>query len=297
MRWTLQHSLISTLAYASLFGYPLTKQEIYTWLITDAPVPLEEISNIKKISFYKTYTSLEKIRSLSEQRILHEAVSRKKWVIAKKVAHVLSFIPTIQLIGVSGGLSMNNVDEQDDIDFFLIVNPKTVWITRLIVISILQLLGKRRKIYDKDTKDKICTNMFVDTNQLCLSKKEQDLYSAHEVLQMVPLVDKNNTYQKFIFENSWVKNYLYNAWKEKSRKQLPFHNALPIVASIYTFFDMPAKYFQLWYMKNHRTTEVVSDTVLRFHPRDTRIFIRQNYLKLLKKYNIPLDRSFFQSLQ
>jgi len=53
------------------------------------------------------------------------------------------------------------------------------------------------------------------------------------------------------------------------------------------------KVVQLWYMKKHRTSEVISDSILRFHPNDARVWIKRKLAARLKKYNIPLDKVFY----
>lgn len=298
MKWNLKEKIIATVSYASLFDYPLTFEELSLWLITDVD---QEISpeTYRFLQTDGTYIGFSSsLMHQVKEREKRSGIAEDKWKIAKHIAAVLGHIPTIQLVGVSGGLAMNNTKKDDDIDFYIVVIPKTIWISRLLVLIVLQILGKRRKLFDKNTTDKICTNMFVDTAHLCLPTKEQDLYSAHEVLQMIPLVCKNHTYWSFLSHNAWVNNYLYNAWKIKI-DQSNHYKKYPLNLWFITFYllEFPAKYLQLWYMRKHRTTEVVSDTVLRFHPRDVRIFIRKNFLQILRKYKIPLDSSFLNSLQ
>lgn len=54
-----------------------------------------------------------------------------------------------------------------------------------------------------------------------------------------------------------------------------------------------ARFIQLWYMRKRRTTEVISDRVLRFHPRDARIWVKDTLQKRLAPFNIPLDNIFY----
>jgi hypothetical protein len=58
-----------------------------------------------------------------------------------------------------------------------------------------------------------------------------------------------------------------------------------------------AKLFQLIIMRKHRTNEVITDTVLRFHPLDARPTISHLFIETLKKYHIPLDSHFFRVLR
>ena len=56
--------------------------------------------------------------------------------------------------------------------------------------------------------------------------------------------------------------------------------------------EFPAKAVQLWYMHSHRTHEVLSDSSLRFHPKDARVWIKRKLGARLAKYLIPLDKVF-----
>ena len=54
-----------------------------------------------------------------------------------------------------------------------------------------------------------------------------------------------------------------------------------------------AKYLQLWYMRRHRTHEVLTDTVLRFHPKDARVWVKRKLAARLARLHIPLDIIFY----
>ncbi|MCX8008789.1 MAG: nucleotidyltransferase domain-containing protein [Patescibacteria group bacterium] len=309
MTWQIRDSIIATLAYSHIFNYPLAIDELNYWLITDSSEKLQKttMKDIPDVYTYQNYYGLLSEKLLKRhvnKRKKRKILSEQKYEIAKKIAKVLEKIPTILLVGVSGGLAMNNADKDDDIDFFVITLPNTVWITRFMILCVLELIGRRRKVGVQNVADTICVNMLIDSHHLALPIEERDVYSAHEVLQMVPIVQKGDIYGQFLQANSWIRNYLYNAWIEKqkntkfqrndNKKNLNLLYFLSCLLYIPEFF---IKYFQLWYMRERRTTEKISHGVIRFHPKDMRIFISERYLKILKQYNIPLDRRFFQSLK
>lgn len=149
----------------------------------------------------------------------------------------------------------------------------------------------------KYVSNKICLNMFVADDGLEIPKNEQDLFTAHEVLQMEPLWSRRDTYKRFLQANDWAKWYLPVAWgiKQIGRNQHPKNSywwtrAARVVLKV---FEQPAKYLQLWYMSPRRTNEIVTDSILRFHPKDARIWVRKALEKRLKKRNIPLDNVFY----
>lgn len=289
--------LFATVAYADVFDYPLSEDDLYYWSIKKIPrknFRAKPIANVKRSQYLYFLKGRESIIDTYNDR--HQ-YSKNKWEVARSTAMFLQFIPSIFLIGVTGGVAVNNATSHDDIDFFFITAKGTLWITRLLVIFALDLLGKRRKPSDTNVTNKICLNMFMSEEAMALPKKERDLFSAHEVLQMEPLWSRRDTYRRFLQANGWVEEYLPVAWgiKQKGFNRHPkiSHWYTRITRKILRFFELPAKYIQLWYMARRRTHEVITEGLLRFHPHDARVWIRQEFGKRLKKRNIPLDKIFY----
>ncbi len=252
----------------------------------------------------EVYYSIRFGKRLIQVRDQRAAWSVDKWNRARRVARLLRIIPTIQLVGITGGLAMNNASQDDDIDLFIVAAPQTLWITRLLATIITDLLRVRRHPDDRIITNKICLNMFVTGDALAVPKNERDLFTAHEVLQMIPLLNRNNTYQQFLHSNRWVKTFLPQAWQEKSqisnfnvqRGKRFYKNSLSmLIIMIWSlrFIEPLARNVQLWYMRQRRTTEVVSDQVLRFHPRDARMWIKSELTRRLARFNVPLDKIFY----
>ncbi len=227
----------------------------------------------------------EKIIKLRKKR---QQWSQKKIKIAERIAKSLKLIPWVKMVGVTGGLAILNSDKNDDIDLLIVSTKKRIWLTRFLVTLLVSLVGKRRQPEETQVEDKICLNMFLDEEHLGMPKKEQDLFSAHEICQMKLLWDKDETYAKFLHKNQWAKKYLPNGisstlnppagGKRSQRKKVfSFHS------SVFSLLEQVAKIFQLWYMQNRRTTEIISDGVLRFHPQDSRQWIFKEYAARLQK--------------
>jgi hypothetical protein len=296
MRLTTREYLLATVAYADVFDYPLTEDDAYFWFIHTTPSKNFRSFISKGILRYQHFLFLKgrkKILATYEDR---HRISKHKWQIARKVGSWLRFVPTIQLVGVTGGLALNNSDRNDDIDFFFITSKRAIWISRLLAIVIVELLGRRRKPNDLRVADKICLNMFMSEDALRLSKSEQDLFAAHEVLQMEPLWARGDSYWNFLRANAWVKTFLPVAWgiKKSARNNHPKSTHWWTLAgvSILRLIEWPVKIIQLWYMSRHLTGEVISDSVLRFHPRDARSWIRDKFIIRLFKYNMPIDKIY-----
>lgn len=306
MKIPMTHAILATVSYRGIFDYPLTHEEVYDWLIQKSGrkkfnASLKSLIYQKKlysVLFYGERWIVSSLRTHAMVVRKHRAmVSRVKWMRARWVSRWLSWMPTISFIGVTGGLSVDNVHEQDDIDFFLIIEPGALWISRFCVVIATEFLGVRRRPGASKVKDTICLNFFLARDHLALGLPERDLFSAYEILQCKPLYDKGGVYREFLDHNAWVKAYLPNAWKRATCQPLTTNyqlkNATSLFGSFLKLLELLAKVVQLWYMKHHRTTEIISDSILRFHPRDMRGIVKQELAKQLKRYNIPLDTIFY----
>lgn len=215
----MKRAILKTLAYADVFNYPLTAQEIWEYLISDKKTGLKEIKQELErpnelfvanggYFFLKNRPGIVKIRKKRERW------SREKFKIARRVANWLRLIPTIKMVGITGALAMKNSVEADDIDFLIITAKNRLWLTRLLSTLLIELVASRRRPNDSpvggQAKDKICLNMFLDEGHLKVPKKEQNLFSAHEVVQLSPIWDKNGIYKQFVSQNQWVKKFLAN---------------------------------------------------------------------------------------
>ncbi len=237
-----RHLQIETLRYFEKYNYPLNKKELEFWSGT----------TVKK---FTRNLRLEKIRAQREK------YSLLKWGVAYRYASILVKLPFIQAIFVTGSLSMNNCKKSDDIDFMVITDPNTLWIVRFLA-NIL-FIKSRRYPNQKLASDKICINLWLDTDHLSITT--HTLYHAHEVLQTKCIYDRGGIHKQFLKENSWVKEYLPNAYKNLTPNPSPYfrrgenYHLTPIN---YLLFVL-----QYLYMKSKMTSERVGLGYAFFHPK------------------------------
>jgi hypothetical protein len=284
-----KNAILKTLLYSDIFDYPLTKKEIWRYLISNKKssysVIEKDLKKTKGISsksglfFLKGKGNLINLRKEKEKESL---IKLKK---AEEVVKKLSRIPTVKFIGISGSVALRNAVKEDDIDLFIIVQKNTIWITRFAVVIFLIFLGKYRKRGDKNVKDKICTNLFIDESYLHFSKERQDLFTAHELSQLMPIVDKDNIYGKLVSENKWVINFLPNSLADFTEKlQVPFKKT--ISGTLLQAINNIVKFPQNLYMKKYKTKEEISDKILAFHPQSNQHLVLKKYKEKLRKYNL-----------
>ena len=263
---SLRSAVAKTLAYSRHFGLPLTPEKLHHWLISDKPIGPEPIKK-----YFPVLTSAEK-KTITERL----RVSQKKHAAALRVAGLLSFFPTIKMICSTGSLAVDNAQDNDDLDFFIVTSANTLWLTRPLVIFLLKALGLRRPTSLPEHRspvvsDKVCDNLWLDETALALPKNKLNLYTAHEVLQARPLFDRGNTYTKFIRANSWTSGYLANAYafaksrlSDSSSEEMTPSLSWGIVQKLNSL----AFKLQYQYMKRKITRETITLHSAYFHPNN-----------------------------
>lgn len=251
---------LASIIYHDIFDYPLTIFELIKWNTGDK-VKLAKVREIK-IAGERGYFFIKDRKGLILKRLMRQRMSARKMAIVKRAAKILSFIPTIKMMAVTGALAMENTNEEDDIDLMIVTSQGTLWATRLLTLLLLDILRiSRRKYGDKNQKDKLCLNIWLDENNLVWRKR--NIFTAHEIAQIKPLVNKEETYEKFISKNKWVADYWPNATKTQD-----YSRPTDTRPSLLTLFEPWARKFQFWYMKDKITREVVTPTRALFHPID-----------------------------
>ncbi len=284
--------VLRTIVYSSMFRYPLSQSEIWRYVLSSHKFTKKNVADsLSALSFLLVrrrgwYAPRDQAITL-QIRAERQKESKKKVYQAKKLIRFLGKIPTVKLIGISGSVAMLNAEPEDDIDLFIIAARGTLWISRLCLLSILQMKGLRRKRTSrKKTANKICLNMLIDESALHLPLNRQDMYSAHEVVQLLPLFDRDDTYKKFIKANSWVTFWMPNCLKIRRKKMV--HKMSTKLSKSATFllrlFEVGAKILQKRYMRPHVTRETITKNILAFHPLDYREFISQVLQTKLKAY-------------
>lgn len=300
MEKSLQEAILKTLCYADIFDYPLKEGELWQKIILpNQPVKdhasfrksVKELYRLGLIGHKQGYYFLPNQGKIVALRRKRAKWSREKFVRAQRISNLLKIIPTICMVGLTGSLAVGNADREDDIDFLIVASAGTVWLTRLLTTVFLDVIGQRRRPGQESVRDKICLNMYLDERNLQIPEEERDLYAAHEIVQLKPLWERGNVYQKFVEDNLWIKDYLPNSLDIRilRYKDIKKKEARSILISQYlSIFERLAKQFQLWYMWERRTTEKISGGSIRFHPQDARIWILKEYQKKINNY--PLDK-------
>ncbi len=212
---TSNKKILQCLHYFGIFNHPLTSQEIVRYLSVpmSREVLEEHLSSLvheQQIEQQGDYFGLEQIAKQVRDRKAKEELAQNIKSIAQKNAKIIAKLPYNLCVCISGSLSKGVMDEDGDIDYFIIAKPNRIWISK----SILKLY---KKIFLKNSKDHFCINYIITTDQLEI--KEKNLFTATEIESML-LVHNEHIYKEFLLSNQWYKAYFpnsntedYNVWK------------------------------------------------------------------------------------
>jgi len=291
--------IVLLISYADIFLYPVTEQYLRLWFfgkkVSEEQIHRACVSLIKRKKIQKKgdYYILAGRTHIIAPALYRQRASIEKWEYLSKKLWIIRWIPTIECIGVSGGLAWNNAGKNDDIDLFVITSSHTLWSTRAMITLVLETFGIRRRPKEKMIKNKVCLNMFLSRDVLTLPPDMRSWFVAFEVLQFTPLWQRNNTYQTFLQANHWVKKWFPAQWDERKVLDVPSIQSNCIYPRIFSLCEPCIHAVSLRYMKLKRTTERVEKGLAQFHPRDARIWIYDKWKKRLTHLHIPLDKKIF----
>ncbi len=275
---SIEERILSTLTYSDIFDFPLTLNEIHKFLITNRKISKKTIKSVlgssKEIRKKGIFYFLQERERIVGLRINREKESNNKITKNIGLIKILGYIPTIRLIAISGSVSVGNAKKNDDLDLFVICRKNTIWFSRFLILSILFLFNKKRKFRGKKIRDKICVNMFLDEGSILI--EEHNLFIAKEISQILPVINKEKIYERFISKNQWIIEYMANYnMPEISHKKARINKVMNFVDNIFYFLEKK-------YMSKKITSEKIDKNFAWFHPRD-------NSKVVLNKYFIRLD--------
>jgi len=206
---SLERSIAQALAYADVFDYPLTSAEIHRYLIgLAAPLPAVQAALDTAsgpggwIQREGPHFTLSGRRALVDTRRSRSLAADRLWPHAVNYGRRISRLPFVRMVAVSGALAVENPAENADIDYLIVTAPGRLWLCRGLILLLARLATR--------TGVTLCPNYLIARTERALVFPEQNLYTAHEVAQMVPLGGMD-VYNELRQRNRWVLDFLPNA--------------------------------------------------------------------------------------
>ncbi|MFA6096105.1 MAG: nucleotidyltransferase domain-containing protein [Candidatus Paceibacterota bacterium] len=220
----LQRQILATIAYYDIFDYPLTSNEIFSYLIRrggnensksegasgDVLECLEEGEMLRsrigvKYGFYFQRGRDEMVA----RRLERKKIADQKWKKARKIFWLMQVTPFLKGIFISGSLALGNSRRDSDIDLIVVAKSGRIWTVRTFITILTSLLFAKR--HGKVTKDMICLNHYITDRSLKIPF--ESLYNAESYIHLVNLYKHPKDlrlFQEFQIENEWMGNYVEN---------------------------------------------------------------------------------------
>ncbi|OGM31853.1 hypothetical protein A2803_01040 [Candidatus Woesebacteria bacterium RIFCSPHIGHO2_01_FULL_44_21] len=256
------HSI--SLLYHDIFGYPMRESELARWTGGKA---LRLTRARPRVEASSGYFFLKNRGELVSQRAGRENASRKMMKVLSHAKYIFEENKVILMVGITGSLGMAAAHEHSDIDLLVVTRAGRLWSTRAkIIFSLLKHKVAIRRAGVAKQGDKLCTNIWMDESDLVVH--EHNAYTAHELAQIVPLINRESTYEKLMAVNSWILDYWPNSVVSSMKRVAREKQNHTTFYMLHSTLEKVAYFLQRLYMSRKITREIVTPTRAFFHPFD-----------------------------
>lgn len=196
-----RNEILATIRIAHHFNSAFNREQLYRYL----RVKMDR-HNFNAIldGFIRDKTISEIDDLLFSEKLEDICIQKKEWSKAlfaenRKYLLLISSIPWVKYIGLTGANSFESCNQKDDIDLFIITSPNRLWICYLMLVLLTKLIGKRKTL---------CINFLIDENNLEI--QEKNYFTAVQIAQMMPVYDMG-FHNRLISQNRWIYEILPNA--------------------------------------------------------------------------------------
>ncbi len=197
----LKEQIVDTVKLAHEYGNAYSRKQVMQFLPIKADRPLFQKQLSELIQQDRIY---ERNNLLFAQDFWHSH-HRKRWHSRqlfdryRKYLKLLSGVPWVRFMGLTGANAFESCNEKDDIDLFVVTAKNRLWIVYVLMVVIGKITGLRQLC---------CLNYLID--EANMEVQPQSYYVAVQMVQMQPLF--NARYKKRLIEsNTWISHQLPNA--------------------------------------------------------------------------------------
>lgn len=227
---------------------------------------------------------------------MNTEIEKKLWRKADKYCRILQMVPFVKMVAVCNNLAFGKVDENSDIDLFVVAERDKLFTVRAFITFLLEACNVRR--HGDKVAGRFCLSFFVDEDHLSLKRIaiENDIYLAFWIKSMVPLIAEGDIVEGFLQENRWAREY-FEYGKDlqiRTDKVLPASFFSRIKRRFFKFmldgglgilFEDKTREYQLKRaqkkveaLPDHSGT-AVNKHMLKFHNTDRRVEYRDKWIK------------------
>ena len=199
----LAREMTRCLLYFDVFSYPLLKEElfIYCGMQTGQEHAFgEAVSYLTRqglVHEHEGYFMTGTRTDAVARRIRGNNRAASRMRTARRYARLISWFPFVRGVFLSGSISKGYMNKTDDIDYFIVTEPKRLWIART-------LLTLYKKLFLLNSYRNFCINYFVDSKHL--EVKDRNRFTATETVFLLPVFG-SAYYNTMLQTNGWVSRY------------------------------------------------------------------------------------------
>ena len=212
---TLKEDLINTLRIMKAEEFPVLVGEVLHFFVRKEKTPVENNLLAEKLKELKAqeivYTNDEGFISLSknitdkvQHRFKLEEVTKERVRYAQKLLKGLESVPFLRFVGIIGSAPLGRITENESIKLILIVENETPYLSKFLVENYL---------WARFALKNFQVDSIFETNNLmwCPSNSENGI----KILNILPIINKDKTYESFIAANNWIFEIFTNYPLEK----------------------------------------------------------------------------------
>jgi glycosyltransferase involved in cell wall biosynthesis len=188
-----------TIAYANLFQYPLTVDEIRERLF-DVAIDQQTFQRVVVRMNISASPDLVRLRASREQ------ISDRGIREVQPALQTLASFPFVRMLAFSGATAHRNMTTPEDVDLFMVVEDGKVWAIFLLAMVWAKVRGLRRRL---------CMNYVISDGALAIA--EDDVFTAQQIASLKPIYGKP-VYDTFLSFNPFVRRRFPNFEPSRHRE-------------------------------------------------------------------------------
>ncbi len=201
-----QKAVYACLCYFDVFQHPLRFTEVCEF--TSAPFSdskvhtlLDELLHMHLIRSESGFYLLKHASGNNiQKRLRAEQRFQAKQNTIRRYARFIARFPFVQSVAISGSCSKGLLDEDGDVDYFIITAPGRLWVCRSLLVGF-------KKLFLFNSKKYFCVNYFLSADQLEIP--DRNVFVACEISTLMPVSNKA-LFDKYLEQNKWVEGFLPN---------------------------------------------------------------------------------------
>lgn len=313
----IRQSILRTLAYFDIFDYPLTVEELSRYLYCadssghlDRFAQLQHFEQLQHIQHKHGFYFLPGREETIAARQDKVKIVEQKMKIAVRGIKKIRWAPFVRAVFVCNTVAGAVVEEDSDIDVFIVTRAGRIWLARALATLTLSFFRLRRT--KREINNRICLSFYVTDDNLNLESIaiEDDIYLKYWLAQLIPVYDPDNLLAEIQRANVWASKSLPNVfvpfipisrWRVKDSKlSIKIKRVLEKIwgSSYGDLMEAQARGMQkarmaLNYMSAQNapdTRVVVNDKMLKFHEGDRREEYREEWKERIE--NSPNSPNF-----